>query len=401
MRERLSLATLPIVITLYRAPFSTNVERVALALAHKGLEVESVVIDYSDRRPVEEVSGQELVPVIEDGDTVVNDSVAILRHLEERYPEPALFPSETARRAELDVFLDWFEREWKLPPNAIEEELDGPSPDTERIAGLAGLMDERLDLFERMLTGRDHLFGELSAADFYAFPFLKYARSRDAVDDELFHRVLDEHQSLGSNHPRLAAWIERIDAIPRLHRADPLHRLIAHRVEQRSQRNPARERQQRLELEERFEHEAASRDLRMGKHQALGPAFEVTEQQQVHVDGPRAVTHPARDPAQVALDLLADVEQLLGCQLGVYRQDRVEEVLLVGHVSLGCRLVHRRGGGHGDARPPVERVAGRAQGGQPVALVRAQAQVAPHRLSARRGQASPPARPPGAAARGG
>ena len=202
-------------ITLYRAPFSTNVERVALALAHKGLEVESVVIDYSDRRPVEEVSGQGLVPVIEDGDTVVNDSVAILRHLEERYPEPALFPSETARRAELDVFLDWFEREWKLPPNAIEEELDGPSPDTERIAGLAGLMDERLDLFERMLTGRDHLFGELSAADFYAFPFLKYARSRDAVDDELFHRVLDEHQSLGSNHPRLAAWIERIDAMPR------------------------------------------------------------------------------------------------------------------------------------------------------------------------------------------
>ena len=30
-----------------------------------------------------------------------------------------------------------------------------------------------------------------------------------------YHRVLDEHQSLGSNHPRLAAWIERIDAMPR------------------------------------------------------------------------------------------------------------------------------------------------------------------------------------------
>ncbi|MGH2922522.1 MAG: glutathione S-transferase N-terminal domain-containing protein [Solirubrobacterales bacterium] len=35
-------------IRLYRAPFSTNVERVALALAHKGLEAESVVIDYTD-----------------------------------------------------------------------------------------------------------------------------------------------------------------------------------------------------------------------------------------------------------------------------------------------------------------------------------------------------------------
>ena len=39
-------------IWLYRAPFSTNVERVALALAHKGLEIESIVIDYEDRTPV-------------------------------------------------------------------------------------------------------------------------------------------------------------------------------------------------------------------------------------------------------------------------------------------------------------------------------------------------------------
>ena len=202
------------VITLYRAPFSTNVERVALAPAHKGLETESVVIDYADRSRVEEVSRQGLVPVIDDDGVVVNDALAILRHLEERHPGPPLFPDDPARRAELDVFLDWFEREWKRPPNAIEEEREGTSPDARRIAGLSALMDQRLDLFERMLTGRDHLFGDLSAADFYAFPFLKYARSRDPLDNELFHRVLDEHQSV-AGRPRLAAWIERIGAMPR------------------------------------------------------------------------------------------------------------------------------------------------------------------------------------------
>src|SRR5918995_647977 len=83
-----------IVIRLWRAPWSTNVERVALALAYKQLEVESVMIDYADRSPVIEVSGQALVPVIEDGGTVVADSTAILRHLEERYPDPPLFPRD-------------------------------------------------------------------------------------------------------------------------------------------------------------------------------------------------------------------------------------------------------------------------------------------------------------------
>ena len=33
--------------------------------------------------------------------------------------------------------------------------------------------------------------------------------------DEAFHRILDEHQQLGDDHRRVAAWIERMDALPR------------------------------------------------------------------------------------------------------------------------------------------------------------------------------------------
>ena len=203
-------------IRLYRAPYSTNVERVALALAHKGLAVESVVIDYSDRSPVERVSGQGLVPVIDDGGEVVADSRRILRYLEDRHPDPRLFPADPARRAEVDVFVDWFDEAWKLAPNAIEAELGRPEPDRGRIGALSRRMGAWLDRFELLLTRRDHLMGDgFSAADCVAFPFLKFARSRDPADDELFHRILDEHQPLGDHHPRLAAWIERVDARPR------------------------------------------------------------------------------------------------------------------------------------------------------------------------------------------
>jgi glutathione S-transferase len=199
-----------VVVKLFRAPWSTNVERVTLALAHKGLEYESVVIDYSDRSPVEVVSGQGVVPVLVDGDTVVADSTAILRWLEERHPDPPLFPPEGARLDELESFVEWFNSEWKSVPNELEALL-GVSPlDDERIASLVALMDRRLDAFELLLGDRAYLLGaEFSAADCIAYPFLKYARSRDPGDDELFHRILDEYQSC-AGRPALEGWINRV-----------------------------------------------------------------------------------------------------------------------------------------------------------------------------------------------
>jgi glutathione S-transferase len=206
------------VIRLYRAPFSTNVERVALALAHKGLDVESVWIDYADRSPVERISGQRLVPVVEfDDGQVVADSMQIVRVLEERFPFAPLYPPDAIGRLGAVRFIDWFNDVWKVAPNAIAEEISAETPDLARIDGLAASMSTALDRFEGMLEGRDYLFGSaFSAVDCAAYPFLKYAARRDPEDDELFHRVLHGYQRLGDEHPRLAAWIARIDERPRV-----------------------------------------------------------------------------------------------------------------------------------------------------------------------------------------
>src|SRR6266704_2282611 len=106
-------------IRLYRFPHSTNVERVALAMAHKGLKAESVNIEPNDRTEVRRVSGQDLVPVIDDNGKVVYDSMEIVKYLEERYPEQPLYPKDAARRDEMLVFIEWFNRVWKRPPNDI------------------------------------------------------------------------------------------------------------------------------------------------------------------------------------------------------------------------------------------------------------------------------------------
>lgn len=203
------------VLRVYRIPFSTNVERVSLALAHKGLDVEWEDVDPADRGPVERLSGQPLVPVLVHDERVLADSTVILHYLEELQPEPPLFPRDDARRAELEVFLDWFNRVWKRPPNEIEAERATAEPGGERIDALGRELTGSLQLFEAMLAGRDYLFGEFSAADCAAFPFLKYGLIVDEADTEEFHLILREYLALDGRYPRLEAWIGRVDAHPR------------------------------------------------------------------------------------------------------------------------------------------------------------------------------------------
>ena len=199
----------------YRIPYSTNVERVALALGHKGLDVGWIDVADHDRSPVEAASGQRLVPVLDDDGTIVADSPVIVRYLEEKHPKRPVYPAEPARRAEVEVFVDWFNAVWKRPPNLIAAELEKPEPDELRIDELGSRITAELDHFEALLDERDWLFGDaFGVADLMAFPFLKYMAIWQEGDLDVFHQILRDWQPRGG-HPRLEAWIARVDALAR------------------------------------------------------------------------------------------------------------------------------------------------------------------------------------------
>jgi glutathione S-transferase len=208
-------------LRVYRVPHSTNVARVALAAALKGVAIEWVDVDPDDRSELVRISGQPLVPVLVAGGggggaEVVTDSPAILRWLEQHFPLPPLLPADPAARAEVEIFCDWFNRVWKRPPNAIDAELGKAAPDEAAIAGWSAELRGALGLFEGLLGGRNFLFGALSLADITAFPFLRYpVLGLPAGDDERFHRILVEHMPLGDGYPGLRAWVARLDALPR------------------------------------------------------------------------------------------------------------------------------------------------------------------------------------------
>lgn len=75
-------------------PFSPHCWKARMALAHKGLSFESRPVSFTEVASVENGTGR-TVPVLRDGDEVVQDSFAIALYLDRAYPDrPSLFGGE-------------------------------------------------------------------------------------------------------------------------------------------------------------------------------------------------------------------------------------------------------------------------------------------------------------------
>lgn len=200
-------------LRVHRIPYSTNVERVAIAAACKGVAVEWVDHDPADRSAIRALSGQDLVPVAElPGGEIVFDSMAIVERLEAMHPDPPLYPADPAARARLDVFVAWFNRVWKIAPNAIEAEEAAAEPDAQRIERLGEELSGSRGIFEGLLADGPYLMGaEYGAADVCAYPFMRWA-VLDAAPPEAhrFEHILVERLGLRGGYPRLRTWIQTV-----------------------------------------------------------------------------------------------------------------------------------------------------------------------------------------------
>jgi glutathione S-transferase len=87
-------------------PFSPFCWRTRMALAHKGLDVESIPWRFTEKSAIAP-HGSEKVPVLLHGDNAVVDSWAIANYLEDAYPDrPSLFGGEGGRA--LGRMLNWW-----------------------------------------------------------------------------------------------------------------------------------------------------------------------------------------------------------------------------------------------------------------------------------------------------
>jgi glutathione S-transferase len=201
------VVTVPGVLRVHQIPFSTNVDRLALAARIKGVAIEYVDHDSDDRTAIRALSGQDLVPVVEVDGKVLFDSPVILRWLDAEYPDPPLWPADPALQARVDVVVEWFNGVWKGPPNWLTDDPDNPARE-QWAAQLRGWTDT----IEGLLSDGGYLVGEsVTAADVIAYPFLRYGvDAPEPTDTHPFHHIIHRHCALGPQHAATRAWVERM-----------------------------------------------------------------------------------------------------------------------------------------------------------------------------------------------
>ena len=190
-------------ITLYDADRCPYCARVRIALAEKGIEYETVEVDLDDRPAwIYEKNPLGRVPVLEEDTFVLAESAVIDESLDDRYPEPPLWPADPAERALGRMLVFRFD-ELSRPYYALRRGEDGA----------ADRLDVALGELDALLEGRPFLSGrEFGLADIAYVPWILRARDRLDVDLSRFSALADWLARL-EVRPSIAAEIEVVGSL--------------------------------------------------------------------------------------------------------------------------------------------------------------------------------------------
>ena len=164
---------------LYCFPRSGNSREVKIVLAEKNVSYEPINVhsDPSVKESPEfkKASPQGKVPAIIDGDVYMPEAFHINLYLEKKYPQPALLPQDTAKRGEIERFVHENDKSFVLQIGllVIECLLKPKDQQKEEIKeAQRAKIREGLQRLDKMLEGKEYLFGAYSLADVSVTPHI-------------------------------------------------------------------------------------------------------------------------------------------------------------------------------------------------------------------------------------
>ena len=182
-----------------RCPFCA---RVRIVLAEKGIPYDPVEIDLSDRPPwLYEKNPSGKVPVLEEAGWVLPESAVIAEYLNERFPDPPLWPADPGERAAGRLLVFRFD-DFSQPYYALRRGE----------GGARASFDAQLEHLDGLLAAMPWLSGrEFGLADVAYLPWVLRARERLGVSLDARPALLDWVRC-AAERPSVAAEVDLVAA---------------------------------------------------------------------------------------------------------------------------------------------------------------------------------------------
>ncbi|PKH00060.1 glutathione S-transferase family protein [Paraglaciecola sp. MB-3u-78] len=168
-------------IRIHSFPLSGHAHRVQLFASVAGIAHQIVHVDLPagehKQAPFLSLNPLGVVPVIEDGDAIVHDSISILIYLARKYA-PAFIPEDLQQEAEMHRFLAMSAGEISYGVGAARLINVFNSPSDPLFAKATA--EKALIKLEQQLVGRDFLVAnKISLADFAIYSYVAHAPEGD------------------------------------------------------------------------------------------------------------------------------------------------------------------------------------------------------------------------------
>lgn len=189
---------------------SPYVRKVLACLELKGLDydIDPITPFIGDER-FSALSPLRRIPVLIEGDLVLNDSSVICQYLEDRFAQPSLYPADAADRAKARWIEEYCDTHlasvlvWKLfYQKVVRRHVFQEEPDEAMVAHAREVeIPAALDYLESCAPAEGFLFGALSIADISIASYFRTASFvRYVIDAERW--------------PRMAALVASVQALP-------------------------------------------------------------------------------------------------------------------------------------------------------------------------------------------
>ena len=164
------------------------------------------------------------VPVVKDGDFVVYESLAIMKYLDDKHPEPSLFGRSPETSAQIMMSVCECVSYIETPiVNIVRPIFFGGIDDRrEEMISAASVLREEYSLLNARLTGRRWVIGDsITAADIMLYP--QTAVLLRALGKEQAAALDLKLMPLADRFPAVTQWMKNVEALPGYDKTYPPH----------------------------------------------------------------------------------------------------------------------------------------------------------------------------------